>query len=128
MSILSDLISNMKTDDIVEQMRILTERIFEEESPSMEYIDYRPQGANMFLALQVPGEITYDVGYLCLERDNEDLWLVSFWTTPLRQIKQAIEEEKRVFLRKKKIQEIKDHRPEKILTKYAQIFKFYHGE
>lgn len=128
MSILRDLIDNMKTSDLVEQMRILTERIFEEESPDMEYIDHRPQGANIFLGLQIPGEIRNEVGFLCLERENEDLWLISFWTTPVRQIKQAIDEDNRVFLRKKRLHEIKDHRPEKILTKYAQTFKFYHGE
>lgn len=127
MSILRDLIDNMKTSDLVEQMRILTERVFEEESPNMEYIDYRPQGANIFLSLQVPGSLKQEVGFISLERENEDLWLVSYWTIPLRQVKQAIEEDQRIYLRKKRIEEIKDHRPEKILTKYAKIFKFYHG-
>ena len=128
MSILRDLITNMKTSDLVEQMRILTERVLEEESPNMEYIEQRPQGANIFLALQVPGTTKQEVGFLCLERENEDLWLVSFWTIPKRQLDKSIDEDQRAFVRKRRIHEIKDHRPEKILTKYAKQFKFYHGE
>jgi hypothetical protein len=123
MPILRDLINNMKTDNIVEQMRILTEQIFEEESKEMKNINYRPQGANIFLCLEVPGSTINEIGFLALERETEDLWIASFWTLPkiaLKDVKPAS--------RKKKIHQITDHRPEKILTSYAKLFKFYNGE
>jgi hypothetical protein len=108
-------------------MRILTEQIFEEESKKMNYISYRPQGANIFLALQVPGSTKHDVGFLALEREDEDNWVASFWSIPLKSLRMNIEKEGH-SPRKKKIHEIKDHRPEKILTKYAKLYRFYSGE
>jgi len=128
MTILSDLISRIKTPNLVEQMRIITETVLEEESSDMEYIDYRPQGPNLFLALQVPGRTPTQIGFLALERENEDSWLVSFWTTKESDIKKAIESETKPSLKKRKMHEITDHRPEKILTEYAKLMKFYHGE
>lgn len=129
MSILRDLINNIKTKDLVEQMRIMCDQILEEESEEMTYVNFRPQGANIFLGLQVPGSTKKEVGFLCLERENEDLWLASFWSISESQILAALEiEDRTVSPRKKKMHEIRDHRPEKILTEYAKLFKFYHGE
>lgn len=119
----------MKTDDLVEQVRILTDQIFEEESKNMPHINKRPQGANIFIALEVPGHTHKEIGFLALERETEDLWIASHWTIPITMLAQAeIDEEFEVSPRKKKMHEIKDHRPEKILTQYAKLFKFYHGE
>ena len=130
MSILNDLISNMKVSDLVEQMRILCDQILEQESKTMKYIVQRPQGANIFLCLQVPGSTTKDIGFLALERDNEDLWLASFWSISERQLMETLNIDGTTSSspRKKKVHEIKDHRPEKILTEYAKLFKFYYGE
>ena len=119
----------MKTDDLVEQVRILTDQIFEEESKNMPYINQRPQGATIFLSLQVPGHTQKEIGFLSLERETEDLWIASYWTIPITMLTRAeIDEEYVVSPRKKKMHQIEDHRPEKILTQYAKLFKFYHGE
>lgn len=129
MSILRDLINRMKTNDLVEQMRILCDQILEEESKEMPFIDQRPQGANIFLCLQVPGSTKNDVGFLALERDNEDLWLASFWSISKTNLLESLKDEKiETRPRKKKVHEIRDHRPEKILTQYAKLLKFYNGE
>ena len=130
MSILRDLINNIKTDDLVEQMRILCDQILEQESKEMPYIDYRPQGVNIFLCLEIPGSTKKDIGFLALERDNEDLWLASFWSISKIQLMETLNRDATISSspRKKKVHEIKDHRPEKILTEYAKLFKFYHGE
>jgi hypothetical protein len=120
----------MKTDDLVEQIRILCDQILEQESEDMKYIDQRPQGANIFLSLQIPGSTKKDIGFLALERDNEDLWLASFWSISETQLMETLNTDGTISSspRKKKVHEIKDHRPEKILTEYAKLFKFYHGE
>ena len=129
MSILGDLISKLKTDDLVEQMRIMCDQIFEEESAEMDYIDFRPQGANIFICLQIPGPTTHEVGFLALERENEDLWIASHWSMLESDLKRAQADQEYVGRpRKKKSHEIKDHRPEKILTRYAKLLKFYSGE
>jgi hypothetical protein len=119
----------MKTDDLVEQMRILCDRILEEESKEMPFIEKRLQGANIFLCLQVPGSTQNDVGFLALERDNEDLWLASFWSVSKANLLESIKDENvETRPRKKKVHQIRDHRPEKILTEYAKLLKFYNGE
>lgn len=129
MSILTDLINNIKTDDLVEHMRIICDQVLEQESTEMYYINQRPQGVNIFLCLQVPGSTKRDIGFLSLERDNEDLWIASFWSISEAQLVATIEDETIASSpRKKKTHEIKDHRPEKILTEYAKLFKFYHGD
>jgi len=132
MSILRDLINNIKSDDLVEQMRIMCDQILEEESEESEdmtYINHRPQGANIFLALQVPGSTKNEIGFLALERDNEDLWLASFWSIMEKELIQAENDPDYMSRpRKKKVHQIEDHRPEKILTEYAKLLKFYNGE
>lgn len=129
MSILGDLISKMKTDDLVEQMRILCDQVLEQESENMAYISLRPQGANIFLCLQVPGPTNHDIGFLALERDNEDLWIASYWTMSEKDLQKALIDKEYVGRpRKKKAHQIEDHRPEKILTRYAKLLKFYNGE
>ena len=136
MSILKDLISEMKVDDEVDKIRILCDRILEEEHKEMKWIHFRPQGANIFLALQVPGPTKHHVGFLSLERETEDLFLGVFWSMLEKDLQDAVE--KGAFEgtdpteiarpKKMKVNQIEDHRPEKILTAYAKLIKFYHGE
>ncbi len=46
-----------------------------------------------------------------------------------KKIARWVEEDKeKPSLLKKKVHPIEDHRPEKILTEYAKLVKFYHGE
>ena len=130
MSILGDLISSLKTNELVEQVSIISERILEEEAPNMPYLDYRPRGPNIFLSLQVPGRTKTDIGFLALERENEDLWVATYWTSTEKKLIRSMEDETLDTppLLKKKVHAIEDHRPEKILTEYAKLVKFYHGE
>jgi hypothetical protein len=108
----------------------MSERIMEEEAPNMPYINYRPRGPNIFLSLQVPGHTKKDIGFLALERENEDLWIATYWTSSEKKLIRAIEDEtlEKPPLLKRKVHPIEDHRPEKILTQYAKFVKFYHGE
>jgi len=136
MSILEDLINEMKTDDTVDKIRILCDRILQEENAKMPWIDFRPMGANIFIALQVPGPTKQHVGFLSLERETEDLYLGVFWSIFEKDLNDAVEQgqledsdpTKIARPRKIKVHDINDHRPEKILTAYAKLIKFYHGE
>lgn len=126
--ILRDLINEMKTDDLTQQVRELCDRIRAEEADEMEYIKFEPKGPNIFLCLEVPGKTTRDVGFLTLERESEDLYLAVFWNIGISQIDLEADPLESARPRKMKIHEIADHRPEKILTHYAKWFKFYKGE
>jgi hypothetical protein len=118
----------MKTDDLSEQVRELCDLIRDEEAEEMKYIKFGPKGPNIFLCLQVPGRTAYDIGFLTLERETEDLYLVVFWTTPTRYIDLEAEPFETGRPRKIKVHKVEDHRPSKILTHYAKWYKFYKGE
>jgi len=130
MSILRDLISEIKTNDLTQQMREICDRIKDEEArenPS-EYLKFAPRGPNIFLCLQVPGSTMQQIGFLTLERENEDLYLAVFWESLKRDLDLQKNPDECPRPRKKKVHELNDHRPEKILTQYAQLYKFYKGE
>lgn len=128
MTILRDLINEMKTDDLVQQVRVLCDKIKAEEGEGMKYIEFGPRGPNIFLCLEVPGKTTHDVGFLTLERETEDLWMAVFWNVTRKSIDLEADPMETTRPRKMKLHEILDHRPEKILTHYAKWYKFYKGE
>ena len=129
MTLLSKVISKLETKDIVEQLRILCERISKEEieERKMEYIDFGPKGPNIFLTLEVPGHTIKHVGYLTLERESEDVYLAVFWSLLKKDIIPG-DLENTPSARKIKVWEIKEHKTEKILTEYAKTFKFLSGD
>ena len=93
----------------------------------MPFLEYGPEGPNIFLCLEVPGHTTKHIGFLTLEREEEELYLAVFWALERSQI---IPDDPKNTLpaRKKRVWEIRDHRAEKILTEYAKHFKFLRGE
>lgn len=128
MSILTDLISEMKTDDLTQRVRELCDKIYAEESETMECLKYGPRGPNIFLCLEVPGKTLHDVGFLTLERESEDLYLVVFWSIQKSKLALDLEPMETDRPRKIKVHEVADHRADKILTHYAKWYKFYKGE
>lgn len=129
MTLLSKVISKLETKDVVEQIRILCEKISKEEieGGKMEYVEFGPKGPNIFLTLQVPGHTTKHIGFLTLERESEDIYLAVFWSLLKKDIIPG-DIENTPSARKVKVWEIKEHKTEKILTQYAKTFKFLNGE
>lgn len=125
MTILRELIEQMKSDkkDNLQQIRELCDRIAEEEKRNIEHDSHLPFGPNIFLALEVPGRNTKEVAYLTLERETPDLYLAVLYTIPLLQLRMPDSGVKR-----QRVWEIEDHRPEKILTEYAKHYKYLRGE
>jgi hypothetical protein len=71
----------------------------------------------------VPGRTNKEIAFLTLERENADLYLAVFYTMPLLHTRMP-----EASLKRQKVWEINDHRPEKILTEYAKVNKFLRGE
>ena len=123
MAILEQLIAELKTDDKTQQVRELCDQIIKEEGPNIKHIQHLPSGPNIFLALEVPGRTTKEVAYLTLERESEELYLTVLYTIPLTQV-----HNNQASLKRQKVWEIKDNRPQKILTQYAKVNKHLRGE
>lgn len=122
MTILSELIEKMKDDEKgnLQQIVELCDQIHEEEKENIKHHDHIPKGPNIFLVLEVPGRTIKEIGYLTLERESENLYLTVLYTISTQHVNATI--------KKQKVWEIDDHRPEKILTEYAKKYKYLRGE
>lgn len=123
MGILQTLISELKTKDLTQQVRELCDRIAKEEKESIQHDHFLPEGPNIFLSLEVPGRSKKEVAYLTLERESEDTYLTVLYTIPVVKMRRPDSS-----LKRQKVWEINDHRPEKILTEYAKVIKLLRGE
>lgn len=126
MGVLRQLLSELKDDSNAEQVRQLCDQIIQEEQNSFQYPQTLPKGPNLFLVLEVPGRIKDEIAYLALERESEDLWLNVLFTTTKKEF--AMREKKAPSLKRTRTWEIKDSRPEKVLTDFAKRYKFLRGE
>lgn len=123
MGILQTLLGEMKTKDLTQQVRELCDKISKEEKENIKNDHFLPEGPNIFLALEVPGRTKKEVAYLTLERESEDVYLTVLYTIPLIQMRKPD-----ANLKRQKVWEINDHRPERILTEYAKVNKLLRGD
>jgi len=120
-----------KSSDICTQVKMICDKIKEEENPEPvvmfvnkegenQGIDITPTGPNIFLALPVPGLTTRDITFLCLERELKESFIISIWTKPDYMIGP---------LRRVVTHQIPDGElPKNILKEYALKFKVMKGE
>lgn len=127
MGILQELLKEIKSDDITQRIREICDTIYEEESPNFLYPNQEPQGTNVFLALEVPGRYTKEIGYLTLERQSEELYVAIFHTLDINRIDKD-NPETTPMARRQKVWEIDENKAEKILMKFAKICKMLRGE
>lgn len=125
MTILKQILDEIKTDDNTQKIRELCDKIQEEENQNNKYDNMKPKGPNIFLSLEVPGRTTKEIAYLTLERDSPTTsYVVVLYTLPKSEFHTMGD----ASLKRRKVWTIDDHRPEKILTFYAKHFKYMKGE
>lgn len=123
MTILQTLISELKTDDKTQQLKMLCDEIQAEEMTNIGNPDILPKGPNIFLSLEVPGRNDKEIGFLTLEREAPKMYITVFST-----IKSSYLENKEIAPKRQRVWTIADVRPEKILTSYGKTYKFLRGE
>lgn len=126
MTILGELLKEIKSDNNLEKIRILCDRIFEEEKENIKHIEVMPTGPNIFLTLEVPGRIKDEIAFLSLERESEDLYLSVLFIINRKEFKKSKGNE--ISIKRQRVWQIHDSRPEQILTGYAKRYKFLRGE
>ena len=127
MAILREILVKLAEHPLTQQVRTLCSLIVEEEAPGMPHLEYGPKGPNIFLCLETPGHTSKHIGFLTLEREEEELYVVVNWSIEKSKIIPDDPEETQPA-RKLKVVEVRDHRAEKILTEYAKRFKIARGE
>lgn len=125
MGILKKLLAEIKSDDVLEKIRILCDQIFEQETGNIEHITILPKGPNIFITLEVPGRTQGEISFLSLERESEDVYLAVLFITSEKELQKNPESPS---IKRQRVWEINDHRPEQILTGYAKQYKFLRGE
>lgn len=121
MGILQTILLELEDADNLQKIRELCFQIFEEEKEKQKYLGKHPKGSNLFLTLEVPNPSVEEKLFLGLERENEDTYLSILYKC------NNIEDDEPRYL-KSKVWEIRDHRPEKILTEFAKKYKEVGGK
>jgi len=126
MGILEEIISELPSDELVEQLQMIANQILEEESPTFEYMDYASTGPNVILTLEVPGRYQKEVGFISLEREGKETYLVIF--SSLRKTELEKEPDEASPPKRQRVWEVNDHRATKIMTEFAKNVKSLRGE
>ena len=127
MGIWQSLLKEIKDTDLTQQVRVICDKIYEEEKHKMSYPDLAPKGPRIFLTLEVPGKNDKEIGFVSLEREDIEVYVVRYSTLE----KYRIDEkniEKTVPPRIKKVWVIDENKSEKIVMKFAKIVKMLIGE
>jgi hypothetical protein len=115
MTILEEFLSNIKPSDEVEKIKMICDQIQKEEYPKFLQTDHdkelfektRPKNVNIFLTLK-----TKTHRFICLEREFKDTYIVRIYDGKYLE----------------RSHEVKEHKAEKVLQKFAEILKFENGE
>lgn len=126
MEILKQLLDNIVTPnaDLTQQITELCDKITEEESSKINYPELLPQGPNVFLSLEVSGRYKTEIGFITLEREDVEKYIVVYHTLE----KLRINKENPIPPRRRKVWEINENKANKILIKFATILKMLNKE
>ena len=89
-------------------------------------MQYASDGPNVMITLEVPGRYKKEVGFISLEREAPETYLIIFSTIPLSEIEK--EPDDALPPKRQRVWEVNDHRAVKIMTEFAKQVKFLRGE
>ena len=125
MGILEKLLGELPELDLTTKVRIICDKIIEEEKENIKYPDLLPKGARIFLSVEVPGRNKNEIGFLSLEREDEEVYIILYSTLEKSRI--SDDPENPMAPRRKKVWVIDDHRADRILTQFAKKLKMLRG-
>ena len=127
MGILEEIIAELPSDKLIEQLHMIATQILDEEKSKFEYIEYASTGPNVLLILEAPGRNQKEVGFISLEREAPEVYLVVFSTISISELKTKKPDEA-MPPKRQRVWEVKDHRATKIMTEFAKKVKHLRGE
>jgi len=120
MGILEELMDEIDSEEVSQQLRELCDKVFDEESKHIEHLTDLPKGPNIFIALEVPGRTRDEVAFLSLDRELPENYIIVLWTKRKKLTDAA--------LRKTKTWEINESKTDRIFKEYIRLVKFMKGE
>lgn len=127
MGILEDIIAELPSEELIEQLHMIATQILEEESPNFQYMDFASTGPNVLLTLEVPGRNKKEVGFVSLEREGPEVYLMVYLTLPISELETKKPDEA-LPPKRQRVWEVRDHRAAKIMTEFAKVVKHLRGE
>lgn len=115
MSLLSEMLNELKDSQVDCQVKKICDKIFDEEKDGMKNLDVKPKGANTYLSLQVnykPKEISF----LSLEREGPEEYIIILYSKKDDNIERSL---KRI-----KVWEVNESKAEKIMKRYGSVYRF----
>jgi hypothetical protein len=104
---------------------VICDQIKEEEKENNKYPELAPKGPLVFLSVEVPGRNSKEIGFLTLEREDEELYNVIYSTLEKHRITEPIENT--IAPRRRKVWVINENKSAKILTQFAKKLKMLKG-
>lgn len=125
MTILQELLDQITSNDLIEKLKTICDQIYKEESKKIKNAAILPKGPNIFLSLEVPGRVQNEIAFLTLEREMDSTFIVVLYTVSKLDLMRKKQEE--ISIKKTKVWEVKEDKPEKILAMYARQYNFLRG-
>lgn len=120
MRILEELLNEIDSEEVSQQLRELCDKVFDEEEKYIEHSLDLPKGPNIFIALEVPGRTKDEVAFLSLDREIHENYVAVLWTKRKKLVD--------IALRKTKTWPINESKADKIFKEYIRLVKFMKGE
>lgn len=126
--LLDELLKEIPSSDLTVQVKEICNRIWDEEKRNIKHPKTAPDGANIFLSLEVAPRAKDEVSYLTLERDPLEEFVAIYYTIRIREYRKFSSSEIPVMPKRVKAHNIKEYKPKKIMAEFAKLVKFYRGE
>jgi len=120
MNIIEEMLKEIPSSDLDEQVKRLCDSISDEEGPA-EHVNYTPVGPNIFLAIETKGTMKHEISFLCVEREMKEKYIISRWSG------YPYKEEQRSF-RVASWELTTENTATKILIAFAKKLKYFKGE
>lgn len=127
MGILETMLSDVKSYDLTQQVREICDQIMEQEKSKQKYPELAPKGSTIFLCVEAPGRSDKEIGFLSLEREDEESYVIVYQTIEKYRINHEFIEGS-PSPRRRKVWLVKEVKAEKILITYAKKLKMLRGE
>jgi hypothetical protein len=125
--LLDELLKEIPDSDITVQVKEICARIWEEEKRTMKHTKALPEGANVFLALEVKPRSKGEISYVTLERDPLEEFIAVYYSIRLKHYR-AGPQEIPLMPKKVKAHKLEERSAKKIVAEFAKLVKFYRGE
>jgi hypothetical protein len=126
--LLNELLESIPSSDVNVQIREICFQIWEEEKSNIKHRKTLPDGANIFLALEVPPRKKGEISYVTLERDPLEEYIVGYYTIRIKEYQKVSTSALPLMPKRVKTHTIREHKPKKIMAEFAKLVKFYKGE